>query len=448
MKKSILSLTCVLLFAPFIRTEGATPRPEKVQAYPASVFLNSIGVCVHVQHGQDASRIAPLLRYTGVRNVRDAADRNYDMSGLLLLNKEAGVRLVIGPGSGARDADLQATIEAAKELHEAGALLAVEGPNEPNNFGGLTYEGQSSGGPNGTWVPVAKFQRDLYKAVKEDPALAKYPVFSSSEMGAQSDNAGLQFLVIPQGAGTLMPDGTRFADYANAHNYMYHPKWGNTIHDNQVWNAADPTSACMADGLHDNFGLTWMKKFPGYSETELLTLPRVTTETGVRVGDMNGAVTEEVQANNYLNVFLSQFKRGWSYTFIYEFLDDPDGAFGFYKSDYKTARKSAHYMHNFTGILQDQDRKFKPGKLAYEIPSCPETTHDLLLQKSDGSFFLVVWSEKAKGSDKIKVVFDKPVKRVRVYDPTVGTQVVEELKKAGNVDLVMSDHPVILEIEK
>ena len=49
-------------------------------------------------------------------------------------------------------------------------------------------------------MAVAKLQRDLYEAVKSDPVLAKYPVWSISEPGAQRDNVGLQFLTIPPGA--------------------------------------------------------------------------------------------------------------------------------------------------------------------------------------------------------------------------------------------------------
>ena len=191
-------------------------------------------------------------------------------------------------------------------------------------------------------MPAAKFQRDLYNAIKQDSVLKNYPVFGISEVGAETDNTGLQFLTIPPGAGTLMPDGVKFADYANVHNYMYHDAmWPGNPHDNQVWNAADPSSACNADGLYNNHGTTWRKHYPGYSEADLLNLPRVTTETGVRVGEYKGLITEEVQGNNYLNLYLAQFKRGWSHTFIYEFLDDPDGSFGFYKIDYVTARKSA-----------------------------------------------------------------------------------------------------------
>jgi hypothetical protein len=59
-------------------------------------------------------------------------------------------------------------------------------------------------------------QRDLYRAVKSDPKLAGIPVFASSEAGgSEPNNCGLQFLTIPKGAGTLMPDGTIYADYAN-----------------------------------------------------------------------------------------------------------------------------------------------------------------------------------------------------------------------------------------
>ncbi|MDD4821588.1 MAG: glycosyl hydrolase [Bacteroidales bacterium] len=417
---------------------------ENEKARPVNDFLESIGACVHVQHGQDASKMVDLLKYVGIRHVRDAADRNYDMSGLLLLHRETGVKVVMGPGSGARDADLPATLVMARQLHEAGALLAIEGPNEPNNFGGLTYQGENSNSVK-SWMPVAKFQRDLYKAVKADAQLKKYPLYSATEMGAQPDNVGLQFLVIPKSAGTLMPAGTRYADVLNVHNYMYHDAmWPGGVHDNQIWNAADPTSECRIDGLYNNHGRTWGKKFAGYSNEQLMALPRVTTETGVRVGDCNGAVTEEVQANNYINIYLAQFKRGWSHTFIYEFLDDPDGSFGFYKIDYKTPRKAALYLHNLTTILADKGKATKGKVLSYSIIDQPETTHDLLLQKSDGSPVLIIWGERVQGSDSVKLQLKKGCKRITVYDPTVGTEPILTLENKDNVTLTISDHPLIL----
>ena len=70
--------------------------------------------------------------------------------------------------------------------------------------------------------------------MKSDPVLAKYPVWSTSEPGAERDNVGLQFLTIPPGAQTLMPEGTKYADYANVHNYIYHP-YSPYPADNKTW---------------------------------------------------------------------------------------------------------------------------------------------------------------------------------------------------------------------
>lgn len=418
-------------------------RPEKKKAVPAMDFLNSMGVCVHIQHGENASRMAPLLRYVGVRNVRDAADRNYDTSGLIRLHDEAGVKVVICIGSGARDADLPAVLDMARRLHRAGALLAIEGPNEPNNFGGVTYRGRSTARDN-TWMPVAEMQRDLYAAVKADSELCRYPVFGVSETGAQTDNTGLQFLTVPPGKDCLMPAGTRFADYLNVHNYMYHPSWQG-LADNRVWMAADHTAACRVDGLYGNHGLTWLKKYEGYTEDELATVPRVTTETGVRVGDSNGEVAEHVQACHYMNVYLAQFGRGWKHTFIYEMIDDGDGAFGFFHCDYSTPRLAAHALHNMTTLLADS-LTAPCDSLAYSLSTETDCVHDLLLRKHDGSFALVVWGERASGSEKAVLSLDKSY-MLEVFDPLIGLA-PQSRREDSRLELEVSDHPLIIRISR
>lgn len=439
-------LSLCLLSAMVTNASAATSendRPENKKAVPAIDFLNSMGVCVHIQHGENASRMAPLLKYIGVRNVRDAADRNYDTSELIRLHDEAGVKVVICIGSGARDADLPAVLDMARRLHRAGALLAIEGPNEPNNFGGVTYRGRSTARDN-TWMPVAEMQRDLYAAVKADSELCRYPVFGVSETGAQTDNTGLQFLTVPSGTECLMPEGTRFADYLNVHNYMYHPSWQG-LADNRVWMAADHTAACRVDGLYGNHGLTWLKKFEGYSVEELATVPRVTTETGVRVGDSNGEVTEHVQACHYMNVYLAQFSRGWKHTFIYEMIDDGDGAFGFFHRDYTTPRLAAHALHNMTTLLADS-LKAPCDSLAYSLSTETDCVHDLLLRKHDGSFALVVWGERASGSEKAVLNFDKSY-ILEVFDPLIGIAPLV-IREDRILELEVSDHPLIIRISR
>ncbi len=327
-----------------------------------------------------------------------------------------------------------------EQLAAAGALLAVEGPNEPNNFP-VRYEGTKSSKTN--FLPVARFQADLYRAVKSDPKLAGISVFASSEAGgAEPNNCGLQFLTIPAGAGTLMPDGTMFADYANTHNYVCdHLK---DVRDNTAWGAEDPTLKGRWDGLYGEYGRTWWSPgYNGYSTDELQTLPRVTTETGW-VTQGKDAISEEQQAKVFLNLYLAAFKRGWSYTFIYMLRDDPgQGYWGLFRTNYG-AKASGEYLHNLTTILADNASQ-TPGTLAYMIAEEPPTVHDLLLQKSDGQFELAVWGENANGSNTVTVNLGRTFATVNIFDPTTGTSVVQTLKGVASVPLMLSDHPLIVE---
>ena len=422
--------------------------PAVVTAVPVIDFLNSLGIdTTFPDRGQPLPKTVEMIKYAGFRWVRGGIEGLTDRGPTTLqtyldLHRQTGVRFSWGLVSGGTD--LKKLVETARPLAEADALLAFEGNNEPNNWG-VTYQNEKGGGRAPSWLAVAKLQRDLYKAVKGDPVLKKYPVWSISENGAEVDNVGLQFLTIPEGSRTLLPAGTRFADFANVHNYIYHPGSPN-LGDNKTWNAADPTSACRVDGLYGNYGVTWAKHFRGYSDSELLTLPRVTTETGCTI---DGPITEEIQAFNLLSMYLDQFKRGWSQTSVYLLRDRTDEggnqSFGFFKADY-TPRKAAVYLHNLTTILADQGTPAKPGRLSYTIPEQPATVHDLLLQKSDGTFELVVWGERLKGSDEVVVRLGEPASTARLYDPTGGTTPIQSFRGLDSVTLKLSDHPVIIEI--
>jgi hypothetical protein len=218
------------------------------------------------------------------------------------------------------------------------------------------------------------------------------------------------------------------------------------LYDNQTWNAAEPGRLCKVDGLYGNYGKTWRNKFAGYTEEQLADLPKVTTETGVTI---QGDFTEEKQARLYLNLYLAQFKRKWSYTAVYLLRDrsDEEGnqSFGFYQKDY-TPRKAAVYLHNFTTILADKGVVKKLGALAYVIDNQAETVHDLLLQNSNGKFQLVIWDEKANGTDKVKLNFGKKQATIKVYDPTISESVQQTLKNSNSLTLTLSDHPVIVEL--
>jgi hypothetical protein len=426
--------------------------PIGVTAISSDTFLSSLGVCTHVDQGYNPGSYVLPLRYLGVRNIRDS-ERN--LSGHLMLHEQTGILVdLLG-------ADVSGLTVAAKILARAGALLSIEGPNEPNNFP-ITYNGQRGGGmimnwlpawlqgwlpawlPSWpSWIPVAQLQKDLYSAVKNDPELNRYPVFHVSEGGAETDNAGLQFLTIPAGAKTLLPDGTQFADYANAHNYVSGVRTGYV--DNQAWQAADPTLDSHWDGLYGEYGRTWSRHFKGYSNAQLQTLPRVATETG---WDAASPEEERTQGIVLVNTYLAQFKRGWRYTFIYELGEGEGGGGnqGLFHQDW-TPKLAATYIHNLASILADNVTVATPGKLDYSLANAPSTVHDLLLQKSNGVFELVVWGEQVAGANNISVNFGDTHANVRIYDTTVGTTPIQILTDATSVPLTISDHALILEIQ-
>ena len=406
-------------------------------------FLNSLGVCSSITgRGETLAGTIEALRYTGIRFIRCGLEDRIAVKDMIDLHEKTGARIVYGLLSGGTD--LVRLLSEARQLAGAGALLAIEGNNEPNNWG-IRYQGQT-GGRDKSWLPVAKLQRDLYKGVKNDSILRDYPVWNLTESGAQTDNVGLQFLTIPDGAGTLMPAGTTYADYANCHNYITHPSWPG-LHDNQTWLSASPGPDCPVDGLYGNYGRTWRNHFPGYSVSELRALPRVTTETGYSVG--NG-VTEELQARLFMNLYLSQFKRGWSHTAIYLLRtrsnEPAHERYAIYRMDY-TPKQAAHYLHNLTTILADKKAVPTPGQVNYSIPNQPATAHDLLLQKNNGTLALVLWGERfAGGSDKVTVRLGTAYRTVNVYDPTMGTSPTQVLADAESVTLTLSDHPLIVEL--
>lgn len=441
----LLLVACGLVFA------FQYPRPQaraaEVSARPTSAFLDSIGVVSSgTDRGQALSETIRMLRYGGFRWLRGGIEGLSDtgvatIDTVLTINKETGVKISWGLGSGSSDIDM--LLRTGRVLAEAGALLSFEGNNEPNNWP-VTYNGEVGGGGR-SWMAVAKVQSDLYKAVKSDPLLAAYPVWSVSETGAETDDVGLQYLQIPEGAHSLMPDGTRFADYANVHNYIYHPHAPDPD-DNKSWDAADPSSNSPVDGLYGNAGRTWAHHYPGYDTAALAQLPRVTTETGVSI---SGPVDEKLQAANLLDMYLDQFARGYAYTGVYILRDRVDEAgvqtYGFFRPDY-SPRESARDLHNLTEILADGGTKLSPGRLDYTLTPQSHTVHDLLLQRSDGVYQLVVWGELLSGAQTVTVHFKENAAHADIFDPTIGTSALSKETNANDIVLSLSDHPMIINL--
>lgn len=415
-------------------------------AATANTFLSSMGVNIHRSQGFAEAAYEPEFTFTGIRNARDfyVATDFVTMHNNTVSGTYPGVKFDIL-------ADAPSTIVAeGNALVAANAFLAAEGPNEPNNFT-ITYLGNPGGG-SGTWVPVAQFQRDLYLAINGS-ALAAYPVFNVSETGAEHDNVGLQCLSLnaacPGAASvTLMAANIFYADYANVHNYVQ----GNgscgtfsTRSVNQAWQAMDPTLNSCWDGFYGDQVVTWSQHFAGYNVGQAPTTPRITSETGWDSATTGS--TLDYQGKIDLLTYLDGFKRGNAYTFIYEMVDaqGSTGNQGLYDNT-NTAKLAATYVHNLTTVLADTT-VFAPRQLNYTIPAEPASVHDLLLQKANGEFYLLIWDEQTTSgtTDNITVTF--PVATTATeYDTVVGTSPVNTFTSTTSIPLTLSDHAVILAI--
>ena len=193
----------------------------------------------------------------------------------------------------------------------------------------------------------------------------------------------------------------------------------------------------------------------------------VMTETGYPSQGLRGnvlSVNEATQAKLILNQMLNAYDHGLQAVYLYELFDkrmndpgDNQSNFGIFKAN-GAAKPSAHAIHNFTTIL---DREIDSGprqSLGYNLVGDDPTTHSISLEKKGGVTDLIIWREDVIWDHHnarpipapvktITVEFDQTVDVVDVYDPIQGTSRLRRLTDRNEIDVQVSDHPIILEID-
>lgn len=378
-------------------------------AYPVSAFLSSLGVNTHLSYTQgtygNGSGDLTALQYLGVKKIRDTWA--YTSAGQTILNSLAinGIQATFFANS-----TISTVLNALAVLETAhpGIVLAIEGPNETNNFP-ISFNGQSS--------PLADipYQAALYSAVKANSVLSAKPVYYYTGNYTAGTLAGL-------------------ADYANGHPYPT----GN--------NGGDQPSPRIDS------------EYTGHFSMPLSSYARVGTETGYTT--VNG-IDQATQAKNTLNSYLDAFKQGLKEIYPYQLLADllplgTDEGFGLFNNDF-SPKPAATAIHNMTTILQDTGPSFGPGQLAYSLTNLPALGKSLLLQKSTGTYELVVWSETQNWNDSthlpitvsptsVTVNLGATFQTVNVYDPTSGTAPISTSSNVSSKVISVTDHPLIVEM--
>ena len=114
-----------------------------IQASSASTFLGSLGVNIHAAQGYNANNYISPIQYLGIRNIRDGAAGAYSS---YMLHQKTGILADLVLGCDQFGADSNNVLPSIVQyVSSKGALLSLEGANEPNNFP-ITYNGQQGGG--------------------------------------------------------------------------------------------------------------------------------------------------------------------------------------------------------------------------------------------------------------------------------------------------------------
>jgi hypothetical protein len=386
----------------------------------AADFTQSLGVQVHLRYSDskywNTTNVINDLKYLGISNVRDTV---WNVGGGANPAEESHYAALAAAGihfdmliNGGDIASQLALVSSLAATH-AGAVTAIEGPNEVDNTP-VSYNGL-----NGVAGDTA-FENALVAAVHGTSSLASVNTFNVSSANGISTNAG----------------------FSNFHAY---PTQG-----------AEPLSTLTSD--------------LAASTKAMAGKPAVLTEAGYYTmtnGVGWGGVDYTTQAKLTLNMIMDATKLGVSQVYIYQLLDDyadpnnttQEDHFGLF--DVNNAPKpAATAIHDLTTILSDTAataHSFTISTLAYTIAGLPSTGSSFEMEKSSGAHDIIVWnepkiwnntthSEIAVAASNVTVNLGASYANVSVYDPLSGTTAIQTLHNVSSVTLGVTDHPLIIEV--
>jgi hypothetical protein len=414
-----------LLVAFLIAVPGpnnATARAAE-QAKAADSFVDSIGINTHygnaIYVGGNAYAnplIDEKLAALGIRHLRDHTWNDTGLARIDGLYSDFGIRTSLILGETSRSpAELQQLVK------QHPAYEAIEGLNEPD-FNPRSYNGLIDNPATNSYLATRAFQNDLFAAINGDSQTAGVAIFSP----AMGNSARAQYLA-----------GTGF-DYASMHSYPNGRLPTNLldtkIADTNKINDTAPAAPIMA------------------------------TETGYYNRPADGGQVSELAMSKYLpRLFAEYFNRGIARTYSYELADQGSDAtereqnFGLLRFD-MTEKPAYTALKNMIGLLEEPAApNFTPGTLNYTLVSTPLLAHHTLLQKSNGTFYLLLWNEVSVWNltsqrDVTNVdlsatlAFGDQFALARVYLPNVSASPVAMYSNPTTLNLSVPDRMMVVEL--
>lgn len=406
-------------------------RAAQVEADTTEAFIDSLGVNVHWAYPIYYNNYATLkarLGELGIRHVRDAAVTSsgqiqvYQKSMDLFTTPTHKIKTTFLTGRrlpGPWPQPLNPTQNAiSTELGEikANALActaAIEGPNEYD----ISRPDSEAGGTPPTWVGKVKtYQQILYAQVRADSAFQNIPVIGPSF--THLNNYAL--------VGSL----DAWIDHACIHHYKgdRHPEiggWGSNGYGSITWaynylvNVQSPAGKAVQStecGYHNAITI-YNPQTQQYDDAEGLPV--------------------EPQGRYTPRTLAEFFRRGFYRSFIYELVDQgTSGVENVRGLLYNNLQPKPAFtaLKNLIAILKEPDADFVAGTLDYTLGGSITNVREVLLQKSNGQFYLLIWKgvscwnpednvNLSVAASNVTLTFNQPVKEVAVFKPSVSTAV-------------------------
>lgn len=412
---------------------------SKAAPTPADELVDTIGVCTHINY-RDEFWGDPAWRQPtvdlGVRYVRSMLGQNEDATAdFLWLNERAGIKILLRvPVTGKdelvepifKDDPTKANIDYIVSTIGSEKVVGIEGPNEPN--GGRATEGWE--------IRTRAAQKLVYEYVRSIPELDDIPVIGPSIFNRdESDYA-------------LLGDISSIADNPNLHYYTggRAPSMSYTRDTGQKSMTAimeDAMAICPGEPL-------WVTEYGQRTQDDDTTLTN------------DGAVQKVVAAKYLLRGIMEFFNRGVEKVFLYLLADDfgATNRFGLLlKTDKEhLVRRPAYYsVQRLISLMADPGADFKPKPLRYNLTGNLSRINHHMFQKSDGTYYLVIWQDLVSWDKAAVSVVDIPERAIKLglgreaasvkrWLPTIADGATEIASDAYEADLMVPDHLAIFQI--
>jgi hypothetical protein len=385
-----------------------------------------VGINTHLSHRGTIynfawdSIIRPRLIELGVRHIRDEPTLGADpiIQQRYADLAKAGIRtLLINYESADRD-----YVKSTNTMGGTQVIEAIEPPNESDNTG------------SGGWqAGLRSFMTSLYPAYRGDPATKAITVLGPSFADTRDS---------PSSLASAFPGASAYMDAGNLHDYSgLFPE--------------SPRAGGWGISLPDAF-----QTYGSLSATKALWV----TENGYKMsgsGPGHPAVTQRAAAKYFPRQFLVHLQMGVPRYYIYQLINDAED-FGLLNTD-GSYRLQYTSVKDFIAMFSDPGPAFAAGSMSYGLSGDTSGVRHALLQKRNGTFYLVLWQGVASVSGttdnalrdiepaarKVTLNLSTRIRHARTYLPSFSMQQTASYANAGgitSISLSVPDHILVVEL--